>query len=261
MTGATPFITAVLGIDGSGKSTLSRRLATESSVTGRVAFIGDRAEVIERGRAVDLGVQLTEHLRRRISERAKEAVSLDRYRIPKIAELVLRDRLLDEVLTEYRPAMVFMDGMPALNMAAWTVLYAQSATLPVAATCGAVLDLLTGRGEPSAADDPVFARFPELARLRALGFDHFHLPDAVIFLDVPPEVCVARITGRGKPLQAHETASQLALLRSAYVSLCGVLEDSPLFAVARIDGDRDAGAVAWEARRFVETAREARNGQ
>ena len=248
------FIVAVLGIDGSGKSTLSLALTRRYAARGRVVRIGDRAELFDGDAITDLHAQLTEHMRRRIADHAKRAKTLASYKTPKIADLVLRDRLLDEVAREYRPRVIVLDGMPALNMTAWTILY-NSAGLDVA-TCVAVLSALTGRTRDSA--DPVFERFPELGRLRALGYTHMHIPDATVFLDVAPETCVARIEARGKVRQVHETAAALARLREAYRLVCSALVTEWGARTCVIQGERDADIVAGEAAAFVDKALAAR---
>jgi hypothetical protein len=258
MAGDAPFIAAVLGIDGSGKSTLSRRLAVDFSVRYATCLIGDRAEVFDRGVVTDLHAQLTEHLRRRIAARAKEAPSLDRYKVPKIAELVLRDRLLGEIAPDYRLDMVFMDGMPVHNLAAWTILYKEGDL--AGETCHRIMAALTQRDGALDGDDPVFAQFPELMRLHELGFDHLHVPDATLFLDVPPEVCVSRIDSRGKAKQVHETPALLSRLRDAYLAVCDTLEREWTQPVLVLSGDRDADAAAAEARAFIENARRVRDG-
>ena len=247
------FTVAVLGIDGSGKSTLSGALAKHFAACGKVVRIGDRAELLDGDAVTDLHNQLTEHMRRRIAEHATQAKTLASYKIPKIADLVLRDRLLDEVTREYLPRMVVLDGMPALNMAAWTILY--SADGLDESTCVAVLSALTGRGD---ADPVVFVRFPELGRLRELGYTHMHVPDATVFLDVAPGTCVARIDARGKARQVHETTAALAKLRDAYLLVCRSLETAWRARVLVLDGERDAGVVTDEALAFVDDVRKER---
>lgn len=248
-----PFIAAVLGIDGSGKSTLSGELARRYAARGRVVRIGDHAELLDGDAVADLHAQLTEHMRRRIADHARHARSLASYKIPKMADLVLRDRLIGEVAREYRPRMIVLDGMPALNMAAWTILFGANGLDE--STCVAVLSALTGRGD---ADPVVFARFPELGRLRELGYTHMYVPDATIFLDVAPETCVARIDARGKPRQVHETVAALARLREAYLLVCRSLTTAWRARVLVLDGERDAGVVADEAAAFVDDVRQER---
>jgi len=241
-------VVAVLGIDGSGKSTLSHELAERYSARGRVVRISDSAELFDGGNVVDLGPLLTEHLRRRIADHAKRARSLSDYKVPKIADLVLRDRLVGEVKSEYRPRVIVLDGMPALNMTAWTILYHDDGFNED--TCAAVLSALTGRVDDPA--DAVFERFPELGRLRELGYTHMHVPDAVIFLDVPAEVCAVRIEARGKAKQAHERVEMLERLRGAYMLVCDVLRRSWDARVLVLDGDRDVDRVIFDARVFID---------
>jgi thymidylate kinase len=104
----------------------------------------------------------------------------------------------------------------------------------------------------------VFTRFPELARLRDLGYTHMHIPDATVFLDVAPETCVARIGARGKTRQVHETVEALARLRDAYLLVCRALTTQWNAAVLILDGERNAAEIADEAAAFVFGARRER---
>jgi len=90
------FVVAVLGIDGSGKSTLSRRLAVDMSASERTSLIGDSLELFAGGGPRAAQPLLKEKLRRWVSAQAKDARSLARYKIPKLAELLLRNALLGE---------------------------------------------------------------------------------------------------------------------------------------------------------------------
>jgi predicted kinase len=247
-----PSIVAVLGIDGSGKSTLSRRLAVDFSDTGRTALIGDRAELFDRGPVECPEPLVADRLREWMSDMAHRATSLDDYKLPKIAELVTRDRLVGEIVDTFGPRQLFMDGMPLLNLAAWTILY--RAEHLDEASCSRILAVLANREGRPARDDPVFEQFPELTRMVALGVDNLRAADAAIFLDVPPGVCMERIEARGKDKQVHETVESLGKLREAYLLVCRVLEKEWKTPVLVLDGDRDADAVAAEAREFVESA-------
>lgn len=245
---------AVLGIDGSGKSTLSRSLAEAFSQGGTTAVLSDRVELFEMGSPRGLQPLAVERLRRWINARAKKASSLSRYKVPKLAELLLRDRLLDDVERWYRPGSAFMDGMPALNMTAWAVLYRKE---PLSdEMCSKVMRVLTRRGGRIGRGDAVYREFPELVRLGQLGLDRMHAPDATIFLDVPAPVCMQRIAARGEQRQVHETEEKLSRLRDAYLRVCATLEHEWSTPVLVVDGDRDRDVVSAEARAFVERARE-----
>jgi hypothetical protein len=181
---------------------------------------------------------------------ARRATSLDDYKLPKMAELVLRDRLVGEIVYTFRPNRLFMDGMPLLNLAAWSILY--RAEHFNESTCSKILSVLTHREGRPERDDPIFEQFPELRRMVALGVDNLRTADRVIFLDVPPDVCAQRIEARGKDRQAHETAESLAKLRQAYLLVCRVLDGEFQAPVLVLDGDRDPDRVAADAQAFVE---------
>ncbi len=245
-----PFIVAVLGIDGSGKSTLSRRLAVEFSAHGRTALIGDRAELFDDGPVDAPGPLVADQLRQWIGTMVRKAESLDDYKLPKITELVLRDRLIGEVTGEYKPERLFMDGMPLFNIAAWTILYRAEHFNET--TCAKVLSALSGRGGRPQPDDPLFKHFPELTRMSELGVDNLRVADATIFLDVPANVCMKRIEARGKKKQVHETEESLSRLRDAYLLVCTVLEKEWGASVQLLDGARDIDAITADACAFVE---------
>jgi len=249
-----PFVLAVLGIDGSGKSTLSRHLAEELSREETACLISDELVIYDAGRPRDFQPLMIEKLRRWMSAQAKQAGSLARYKVPKLAELLLRDRLLAEARRWYHPRRVLMDGMPLLNLTAWAVLYKDEARDP--AVMGRVLRLLGAR-ERAAGDDQLYARFPELRALKRLGLDRMALPQAVIFSDVPAAVCVERIGSRGEARQVHETEEKLSRLREGYLLLCEALRREFEMPVHVIDGNRPLETVFAEARRLAEEAEHA----
>jgi len=241
-------IVALLGIDGSGKSTLSRKLAEEFSKNASACRISDELLLYEAGRTRDFQPLMIEKLRRWVGSQVKQARSLASYKVPKLAELLLRDRLLFEARRWYRPRRIFMDGMPLLNLAAWAVLYKGEAVDEESVV--KILRLLSG-GSASSRDDPVFERFPELKTLRRLRLDRMALPDLVIFSDVPPRVCVERIASRGEKRQVHETRDKLSRLREGYLLLCRVLENEFEMPVRMLDGNRPLETVFAEARDFI----------
>jgi len=241
-----PCCVAVIGIDGSGKSTVSKRLAGMSS--GESCFIGDSLELFEDGVPRDAQPLVTEQVRKWMSRHAKAARNLARYKIPKLAELLLRDRLLTQVERWYRPSSIFMDGAPLLNMAGWAILYHEEYFK--AEVCSKAIDILCGK-DGALKKDPIFSQFPELRMMSRLNLNHLHLPDVVIFLDVDPEVSMARITSRGEKVQAHEDVEKLTKLQSAYRLVCDVLESR--CRVCRLDGNKDLETLVDEAQAFVST--------
>jgi 1-acyl-sn-glycerol-3-phosphate acyltransferase len=249
------FVVAILGIDGSGKSTLARRLAMETSADARTCLIGDVLELFAEGAPRTAQPLLVEKLRAWVNRRAKAAKSLAFYKVPKIAELLLRDALLGEAKRWYGPDLVFMDGSPLLNMTAWSVLYREE--FFDEAFCAQALGVLSGWREVTAGD-PILRHFPELTAMRRLGLVPLALPDAVCFLDVDPAVSMERIRRRGEAVQVHETEEKLAKLREAYRVVIAAYEREFGRPARALGGDRDVKAVTAEGLVFLAEAQEKR---
>jgi adenylate kinase family enzyme len=247
------FTIAVLGIDGSGKSTLSRSLTERLSDSATACWISDKLELFENGKPKVMQPLLVERAREWIGRQAKQAKSLARYKIPKLAELLLRDRLRAETNRWYRPDVIVMDGCPLFNMTAWAALYREDHFNEE--FCAKAVALMSSRGEGIQKGDPLLKQFPELVYLRRLGFDRLNIPDVVLFLDVAPEVAMRRIDARGEQKQIHETEEKLGRLREAYLLVCRVVEREGLAAVCRIDGAEQLTQVTADALEFVGQAR------
>jgi len=232
---------AVLGIDGSGKSTLSRALSRRLSSDARACLVTDGVELFEHGERAEAPPLLAEKLRASLGRRTKVAGSLKSYKIPKLAELLLRDHVVEELRDWYAPDVVVLDGSPLLNITAWTGLYRNEAMDE--AMCLSALRILSGRDESLAPDDPVYRTFPELVTLRRLHLAHMRVPDAVLFLDVDPVVSMERIRSRGEERQVHETEEKLGRLRGGYRMVCRVVERDLGIPARTLDGGRDAGDV------------------
>ena len=244
-----PFVVAVLGIDGSGKSTLSRRLSLDLSLDASTCLIGDSLELFADGAPRAAQPLLKEKLRRWVSAQAKDAKSLARYKIPKLTELLLRDALLGEAKRWYGPDLIFMDGSPILNMTAWSILYRSE--LMSTEFCARAMAILAGTGSTK---DPLFREFPELRVMKRLGLTRLSLPDAVIFLDVPPAVSMERIRSRGEKMQVHETEEKLGRLREAYLLVVEATGESPGSAHIRAGWRPGPGhRLSNDARREVES--------
>jgi len=246
------FSVATLGIDGSGKSTLARNLAVELSAHGSSALIGDELQLLDHGAARKIQPLPAESLRRRLSRRAKGAKSLAAYKIPKLAELVLRDVLQTQSRRWYDPSWVVMDGCPLLNMTAWSILYKEQGF--DREFCGRALGVLSGR-ERVRGSDLIARRFPELRWLQRFGLNRLSMPDVAIFIDLDSAEAVSRIDSRGAAKQVHETADKLARLREAYLAVCEVAEERFGLPVLRLDGMRSREALTSAAADFVTKAR------
>jgi len=254
---AAPAI-AFLGIDGSGKSTLSRAVAEALSSETPVCLISDRLVFYEQGIPRPMQPLATEKLRGVIGDFAKKARSLKSYKIPKLAELLLRNHLYDEVRRWYNPDLIVMDGSPLLNMAAWAALY--KGELPSEHKLVKAIGVLTRQREGIARHDPIFEEYPELVHLRRLRMDRLVVPEIVIFLDVDPGTSCRRIAARGSPQQVHETEEKLARLREAYQTVCAVIRDHWHIPVSTIDGEQPQDHVTAAALSFVREVIEGKGG-
>ena len=241
---------AVLGIDGSGKSTVSRLLAQRLSIQGSACLVSDRLDFYEQGEPKPLQPLVLEEARRMLGRHAKGAKSLASYKIPKLAELVLRDRLLCDVNRWYAPRLVIQDGSPLLNMAAWVALYGRENLDDE--TLAKAIAVLAGEKVGLSRDDAVFRQIPELAVLSRLGLTHLQLPTLLVLLDLPANVAQARITIRGGPRQPHETEEKLGRLREAYqrvVRITALKWNIPAMAV---EGDRPLEEALAKVLNFAE---------
>lgn len=248
------FYLAVLGTDGSGKSTLSRLVSRKLSEAFRVCLVSDGLEFYENGNQKELQPLLTEKVREAVGGYAKAAKSLKNYKIPKMAEVLLRDHIMGEVQRWYFPDIIVLDGCPLINLTAWAKLYKEEYfDMDI---CGAVLRILTGKDKSFRKNDPIFAKFPELASLKRFKLTNMKLPDAVIMLDVSPHVSITRIQSRGERKQVHETEEKLAKLREGYLMVCSSVEKEFNIPTRVLDGESELNKVTASALEFVEKVRE-----
>jgi len=253
-----PVEIAVLGIDGSGKSTLSRTVAQQLSSTRPVALVTDSLELYEHGDRKEVQPLLKEKVRESLGRYAKTAKSLKIYKIPKMAELLLRDHIMGEVGRWYLPEIVVMDGCPLLNMVAWSVLYKKEKLEED--IYARAIGVLTGRDRETPRSDRVFTDFPELLYLKRMKLNALKLPDIVLFLDVSPSVACARISSRGERRQVHETEQKLGELRAAYIMVCEIVRRHWHVSTITINGEQDLDKVSATALEFVRRSMAAEGG-
>jgi len=245
----TQFV-AFLGIDGSGKSTLSREVAKQLSDNGYACLMTDRLEFFRNSTEADIQPLLMEKVREAIGAYAKKAQSLKHYKVPKLTELLLRDHLLGEVEKWYNPDYLIQDGSPLLNLVAWSVLFKGKAVDEE--TCAKALEILSGHAPEFEDSNPIYRQFKELRYLKKLGFAHLKLPEAVIFLDVDPTVCCERINRRGVRIQVHETEEKLAELRKGYRMVCSVIETEFHLPLLVVEGDQTLEQSTGSASKFIQ---------
>jgi len=140
-------------------------------------------------------------------------------------------------------------------MTAWSILYRPE--LMSTDFCAKAIAILTGSGS---ARDPLFSEFPELKVMKRLGLTHLALPDAVVFIDVPPAVSMERIRSRGERMQVHETDEKLGHLRAAYLLIVETTRERMGLPTFVLDGSRDLNSIAAGARDAVMSARAAAGG-
>jgi 1-acyl-sn-glycerol-3-phosphate acyltransferase len=243
------FTFAVYGIDGSGKSTLSRRVSKKLSDTFRVCLVSDNLELYEKNKQKELQPLLAEKVREALGRYAKTAKSLKHYKIPKLAEILLRDHIMGDVQRWYTPDIIVQDGCPLINLAAWAKLYSEEYV--DTDVCAKAIRILVGEREAIKKDDPIFNKFHELAALRRFKLDHMRLPDAAIFLDVAPAVSIQRIQSRSEQRQVHETEEKLAKLREGYLLVTQVVEKEFNIPTRILDGESDLDKVTAAAIEFA----------
>lgn len=235
---------AVLGIDGSGKSTLSGNTAIKMSDNALVALLSDKLQIYRSGSLMKHPPFVTEHVRRLVGSYAKSAKSLKLYKVPKLTELLLRNSLIAKIRRWHKPDYLVLDGSPLLNLIAWSILYKEKDFNDEVIV--KAIKILARKGDEIPGSDPVFKKFPELKTLKKLGLAKFDLPEMVIFLNTDPEVAMVRIDKRGEKKQVHEKEEKLSKLSSAYLSICRILQekfDIPTLIISgdnSIEGTRDA---------------------
>jgi 1-acyl-sn-glycerol-3-phosphate acyltransferase len=212
---------AVLGIDGSGKSTISRSISESLSESQSVCRISDTLEFFNNSHYRPLQPLGTNVFREAINRAAKNAKSLKLYKIPKLTELLLRNQLYYEIRRWYAPDQIVMDGSPLLNILAWVALYRDEPVDEV--TLARLIEVLTGTNTPLNPRDPLLRQFPELKAFSLLKLNRLILPETVLLIDVDPQTACDRIDSRGEAKQVHETTEKLNRLRTSYLSVMSTL--------------------------------------
>ncbi|MFA5141003.1 MAG: 1-acyl-sn-glycerol-3-phosphate acyltransferase [Elusimicrobiota bacterium] len=240
-----PAYVAVVGIDGSGKSSIQRRVVEALSSIRPVAGIGDVLLLGRQGRLEDIGWIPGACLKQTLHRLAKASRIPLGYKLAKLAELAMRRHLQDVITLKFRPHAVVYDGHPLVNVAAWgTLAYPE---LFNERRCAEALGIMSGRGEPSLF---YLRRMPEVLALRL--FARFDLPDAMVLLKLDPGTAMRRIESRGEEKQMHETAEKLGRLQKAYEAVGRLLRERYGVRVLELDVDgKTLSEASQEAADFV----------
>lgn len=228
----------VLGIDGSGKSTvvaaLPGILAAESGFAAGAAGDAFRLVAPDEDHLAPLfcpdGLPLAARLSLRLRPLAKRLVNQPAfYAAAKLAQLLSQDSAAGALVQRYSPRVFVSDGNAFLSTAGRAANYLRAASAtqqedaaaPAAQDLSAVFSFIlddkplpeeSAQRLPSLGLGKLIYKLNNLLRLRAVW-----LPDVVIFLDLPPELALTRIKSRGKKLDRHENLADLTQARDMYL--------------------------------------------
>jgi hypothetical protein len=226
----------IMGIDGSGKSTISAALpaimAAELGLVAGAAGESFRVSDPDEDHLAPTfypdGLPVSARLSMRFKRIAKRlADNRKLYPASKIAQMVTQDIAAAALGRRYRAHVIISDGNALLSATGRAANYLRAASdgghkpAPSPEDLRAVFSYIL-EGTPIPPETQ--RRLPRLQRARAfyrlaghLGLRAVWLPDIVIFLDLPPEISIARIASRGKKVDRHENLADLAQAREMYL--------------------------------------------
>jgi dephospho-CoA kinase len=228
----------ILGIDGSGKSTvvaaLPSILAAETGVV--VGSAGDSFRIVApdedhlASKFQPEGLPLAARLSLRFKHWAKAVVDHPKlYVVFKLAQMLSQDSAAKALARRHDARVFVTDGNALLSTTGRASNYLRAASAnnnanasaPDAEDLQAVFSYIlddkplpakSSERLPSLRNGKLIYKLNNLLRLRATW-----LPDVVIFLDVDPELAIARIKSRGKKIDKHENLADLTQAREMYL--------------------------------------------
>ena len=214
---------AIIGVDGSGKSTCFR-LLFDSIRDKNIAAIGDMVMAKKNDELFKINLWQS-RLKLFLGPRVKRLKNRKLYRIFKFLELLLRVKLLYKIDRKYAPQLILTDGSSLINILGWGHYYCPEIYSKELLT--EVIGYMTGNKIPTHRK-PFFKKHShEVLLINRLGIK-FHIPDEIFFLKVSPDVAVERISLRNEDLQPHETREFLNNLQESYVMVCQLLSESKI---------------------------------
>ena len=228
----------VLGIDGSGKSTITTALPyiLAADFNLRAGSAGDKFWIVEADedhltpKFHPDGLPVTGHLSKWFKRVAKRVVDNRRlYPYFKLAQMISQDSAAWSLGRKYGADVIVSDGNVLLSGTGRAGNYLRPASeganigvrSPDAADLKAVFEHLLD-GKPLT--DESQAKLPSLSKAKLvrrmaqrLGIRAGWLPDVVIFLDLSPEIALKRIGSRGGKVDRHENEDDLAQARRIYL--------------------------------------------
>ena len=226
----------ILGIDGSGKSTVSNTLpGVLSGSTGiRAASAGESFRVEDPDRTLlapdfsPTGRPVTTRIAHWLKLAAKRYTD-HRFLYPvfKILQLAFQDAAARRIERRYGPDVVVSDGNLILSVAGRAVNYFRPAhksddSWDVGA--GRLGDILHQFNGSRSQEGWVGALVWISRLLKRVGFHTLWLPDVVVLLDLTPEVALDRVCSRGGKVDAHENRVDLGRARGMYLRTADAVE-------------------------------------
>jgi diacylglycerol kinase family enzyme/thymidylate kinase len=223
MNGTQTTVAAVVGIDGSGKSSAFRGALGHLAGTTDVVGIGDvylaGAPGVPVHHRADLPFQRAALF---VARRAKRTRQPFVYRQLKTVDLIARSHMREYVVAREQPDVVLTDGDPLLNTLAWSAARLYRGEL--SDDEGRILDAmayLSGQARIPRSELPYYLGHAwQLVALTRLTPIRFRLPDVVVLLQIDGASAMQRIRVRGRSLQAHESAEALDALAAGYERVC-----------------------------------------
>src|ERR1041384_3048609 len=226
----------VLGIDGSGKSTVATALpvilsAEHGLVVGSASdsfrIVAPDQDHLASGFCPD-GLPLAARLSFKLKRLAKSLVDHPKlYAVFKLPQMLSQDSAAEALVQRYGAKVSISDGNAFLSSTGRASNYLRAASAgdsssaPEAKDLQAVFSYIlddkpvpaeSKQRLPSLRNAKLIYKLTRLLRLRTAW-----LPDVVIFLDVSPELALERIRSRGKKVDRHENLADLTQVREMYL--------------------------------------------
>ena len=234
------FHICVLGIDGSGKSTITASLpaALAAELNVIAAGAGDTFRVVNgeedylASKFHSKGFPLAARLSRYFKGKAKKFVDNRKiYPAFKLSQLFFQDVAAQKLVKKYSPDLMVSDGNLLLSTLGRAANYLQPASESEKGSDSrqavgpddlkAVLEYIIDK---KPLPEKTIKVLPVLKKtgiieifLRLMGVDKLLLPDMVIFMDIAPERALDRIKNRGKKIDLHENIHDLTQARNMYL--------------------------------------------
>lgn len=228
---------AIIGIDGSGKSSSFERLLGLLAENSRTAGIGDAVWLGDAGQGISELRRVRWVLPKRVlGKLAKKSRQKTLYQVTKFAEMLCRVNVQNAVEAKYGPRFILTDGAPLINMIGWASFYYPRYFNRRECT-NWIRYLCHDESVPLSRIGFYLRHIPGVFLINTLRLARFSRPDVVFFLQVTPAVAMERIRTRPEEPQIHETPAFLSRLQEAYDLVCNLMDTEFGVRVHRISVD------------------------